>query len=225
MNETEITLVYPTPILKQTCEDAPSVNAGLKAAILERARPPTGATKSNVGGWHSETDVFDWPVPEVRTLLGWVGKATKSMMSATSRMPGVTGDLEAWAWANVLYDGGYNLPHLHADCMWSGVYYVDVGEPDPDSELCGVLELMDPRPGIDILKVPGMPFSGGFRVEPRDGLMVMFPSWLYHFVRPYHGSRPRISVAFNLRIVDTNLPDGVVGGAISYPLMKTSDPG
>lgn len=223
MSQTEITLAYATPILRRLCDGAGPVNAGLKAAILERAEAPAGENKSNVGGWHSDTDLFNWPVPEVHQLLGWVGKATKSMMAATTRVSEVTGDLDAWAWANVLYDGGYNLPHLHADCMWSGVYYVDIGEADADVPRCGMLELMDPRPGIETLKVPGMPYSGGFRVQPRDGLLVMFPSWLYHFVRPYHGTRPRISIAFNLRILDTNLPDGVVGGAVSYPLMKTSD--
>ncbi len=221
MSQTEITLVYPTPILQRQCDDAPAVNAALRDAILERAEPAKGAAKSNVGGWHSDTDLFDWPVPEVRVLLGWAAKATKSMMAATTRVDGVTGDLDAWGWANVLYAGGYNLPHVHGDAMWSGVYYVDIGEEDPADPLAGTLELLDPRGGIEALKIPGQPFSGGYRVRPRDGLLVLFPSWLQHFVRPYRGARPRISCAFNLRIVDTNLPTGVLGGAISYPLLKS----
>jgi hypothetical protein len=35
-------------------------------------------------------------------------------------------------------------------------------------------------------------------VAPRRGSIFMFPSWLFHGVRPYRGRRPRISIAFNL---------------------------
>jgi hypothetical protein len=37
-------------------------------------------------------------------------------------------------------------------------------------------------------------------VTPRDGLLVVFPAWLYHYVNPYQGTAPRISVAFNATI-------------------------
>ena len=35
---------------------------------------------------------------------------------------------------------------------------------------------------------------------PRAGVLVMFPSWLVHAVRPYVGTRTRISIAFNLSV-------------------------
>ena len=35
-------------------------------------------------------------------------------------------------------------------------------------------------------------------VVPRAGNLVMFPSWLSHAVRPYHGTDVRISIALNL---------------------------
>ncbi|TAN08894.1 MAG: hypothetical protein EPN45_08130, partial [Rhizobiaceae bacterium] len=36
--------------------------------------------------------------------------------------------------------------------------------------------------------------------RPKPGLMVLFPSWLFHQVRPYRGTHERISVAFNLGV-------------------------
>ena len=36
----------------------------------------------------------------------------------------------------------------------------------------------------------------------RAGQLVMFPSWLYHEVLPYHGQRERIVVAFNAWLQD-----------------------
>ena len=37
-------------------------------------------------------------------------------------------------------------------------------------------------------------------VRPKTGLMVMFPAWLLHQVRPYKGGAERISIAFNLSL-------------------------
>ena len=31
-------------------------------------------------------------------------------------------------------------------------------------------------------------------------LFLVFPGWLKHFVHPYRGSRPRVSIAFNVKI-------------------------
>ena len=44
--------------------------------------------------------------------------------------------------------------------------------------------------------------SGGVNeaLRPRAGRLVMFPAWLMHQVRPYHGNAERISIAFNLSL-------------------------
>lgn len=38
-----------------------------------------------------------------------------------------------------------------------------------------------------------------FHLYPRTGMLAVFPAWLVHWVAPYRGRRPRISVAANLR--------------------------
>ena len=38
------------------------------------------------------------------------------------------------------------------------------------------------------------------RIRPKPGKLVMFPSWVFHQVRPYHGNAERISIAFNLTV-------------------------
>ena len=60
-------------------------------------------------------------------------------------------------------------------------------------------ELCDPRAFTEMVPTPGSPFGQRaiFRAEP--GLMVLFPSWLYHFVNPFFGDGERISIAFNVR--------------------------
>jgi hypothetical protein len=77
------------------------------------------------------------------------------------------------------------------------VYYVDAGEPEPHSPLNGVLEFLDPRAGVEAVSAPGDPYGEPVRVRPEAGLLVIFPSWLYHWVHPYAGQSPRIAVSFN----------------------------
>ena len=94
------------------------------------------------------------------------------------------------AWVNLLRNGAYNKVHNHPGAVWSAVYYVSLGRPDKTIPDNGLIEFMDPRPG----NIHG----GKEKIEPEDGLLIIFPSWLYHYVNPYQGEMERISIAFNI---------------------------
>ena len=77
-------------------------------------------------------------------------------------------------------------------------YIMWIPEADsPDQPLSGVLEFLDPRAGVEAVTAPGDPYGEPFRVRPQAGLLVVFPSWLYHWVHPYAGQTPRIAISFN----------------------------
>lgn len=63
-----------------------------------------------------------------------------------------------------------------------------------------LLEFRDPRGGVEMAGIPGDPFGRSIVVRPQSGVMVIFPSWLLHWVNPYQGGGERISVAFNSRV-------------------------
>jgi uncharacterized protein (TIGR02466 family) len=128
----------------------------------------------------------------------------RTSMAATYQ-DSVTGELSAFGWVNLLRHGAYNTPHTHPNSMWSGVYYVDVGTPTEDHPMSGVIEFLDPRCAVEMIGIPGDPFRGKHTVRPEAGTLVLFPSWLYHFVHPYQGHDVRNSVSFNLMITNTNL--------------------
>jgi uncharacterized protein (TIGR02466 family) len=99
------------------------------------------------------------------------------------------------AWANVNRSGAFNKMHVHPGSTWSGTYYVDPG--DSSDPLNGAaLHLWDPCPGRStaFLHVPASIY-----INPKPGLMVLFPSYLPHMVFPNMGVSTRISIAFNLR--------------------------
>ena len=117
-------------------------------------------------------------------------------------------------WANVLRSGGYNSVHNHPNSMWSGVYYVARGEPEPAPNENGKLELLDPRSGINMLYLDKNVLDGRYVIEPVPGLMIVFPSWLKHMVHPYFGKGERISVAFNVSVEEQS------GTAASTPVVE-----
>lgn len=94
-------------------------------------------------------------------------------------------------WTNVLHEGGYHAPHIHPGAWLSGVFYINVPSGGPDR--AGVLELGCPA---DLLRPDTEPLV--MRVCPRPGLLVLFPSYVYHRTLPTQGSEERISIAFDL---------------------------
>jgi uncharacterized protein (TIGR02466 family) len=65
---------------------------------------------------------------------------------------------------------------------------------------------MDPRGPLPVMNAPHLRMLSGLtagateRVRPKAGRMVMFPAWLLHQVRVYHGTAERIAIAFNLAV-------------------------
>lgn len=158
-----------------------------------------GIRRSNQGGWHSGDDLHLSKDPVIHDLMVSV------LQVATACIKDFEGDRDyrdvrmVGAWVNVNGQGDWNAPHEHLPCHWSGVFYVDAGEPvttdDPDS-LEGQILFFDPLPlGREWKRPPNVAY------KPVTGTMLLFPSFLTHMVAPYRGSKPRISVAFNL-VVD-----------------------
>lgn len=194
----DLVLAFPTPVLVREIPDAAALNDRLKRSIMSRAEGQGSIDHSNVGGWRSPDNLFDWEGAEIEELRTHVGAAVSRVTAITNQVEQANIDAGLYGWANVLYAGAYNLPHNHPKCMWAGVYYVDVGEQLSEHHLSGTIEFSDPRAGVNVLPLPGNPFDGRFKVEPITGLMLLFPAWLLHFVHAYRGDQPRVSIAFNV---------------------------
>ena len=105
------------------------------------------------------------------------------------------GTISAVGWASVCRTGNYNAPHNHPDSAWSGVYYVDSGDPDDTMPLGSCLEILDPRSAAGGVNTPGDPFGHPVRIPPRAGQLTVFPSWLTHWVHPHSGRGDRIAIS------------------------------
>ena len=100
-------------------------------------------------------------------------------------------------WANINPPGSMNMPHVHPNALFSGVYYVK-SQPN-----CGRLKIIDSRPGVQYnmpVRKPGNPGKDMWRdvnIEPVTGRIIMFPAWLWHGVEENKSNDIRISVSFN----------------------------
>ena len=202
--QAEIRSYFATPVVIATLPDAAELNAELRRVILEHERQHQSVHHSNLGGWQSSWEFETWGGPPAKRLLDGARElATRLTSDRTGKAVRI-----AWttnAWANVNRRNHGNEFHTHPGAYWSGTYYVDDGGIGDDHALGGEFEMQDPRGVAPAMYAPRLGFAvpGGQSagaselIHPKSGQMVLFPSWLLHAVRPYHGDRERISVAFN----------------------------
>lgn len=199
-----ISKAFATPLVIHRIPNPAALNEDLKNLVLAAELQSPSTRHSNIGGWRSSNQLLDSNDSAFTALREHIQNAVLQLIKATAGEMGFTGYLKINGWANVLRRGNYNTLHNHPDSSWSGVYYVDSGSVTTDDSLSGILELIDPRPHVEMVTTPGNPFGMPLRIQPEAGLMILFPSWLNHHVHPYTGDDARISIAFNVPTAGTS---------------------
>lgn len=195
--------LFETNILHGRLSDAEPMTAALEAAILARRAGDPGLDRSNVGGWHSKTDMLDWGGEAAAKLADLAVKMAKR----GSHFDGAEPVWSVRMWANVSPAGAVNMSHAHPGVLWSAVYYVATGGASGE-DVGGELYFEDPRfplpqmtwPGFRAVGADGAPQSAEHRIAPARGDLVLFPAWMRHGVRPHRGGGERISVAMNIYV-------------------------
>ena len=180
---------FPTLI---HAEDVKLDTKQLANDIVAWSKQDKGVKKTNVNGWHSQTNMHE--MPQFKPLVNELFKMQHEIFKQEwlDRQPRL-GNM----WANINYKSGYNKPHIHPNSLFSGVYYVQA-EPN-----CGKIVLYDPRPGIQSnmpVRIKGQPPEHLWRevhLDAKVNRIIMFPSWLWHSVEPNESNNIRISVSFN----------------------------
>jgi len=97
------------------------------------------------------------------------------------------------SWSVRLRDGGFHTDHIHPKGWISGVYYVDTPDclADEDSKP-GWIKFGEYTRPIG----PSLPWEKA--VRPRPGLLVLFPSYMWHGTLPTTGGQQRLTVAFDI---------------------------
>ena len=192
--------LFASPLMLHNWSNSDELNAELRHVILERERAMRGRGISNVGGWQSNLDFRLWSGETGKVCIdratAMVNHATSKVRGAQRRKPSVTWGIDVWG--NVNRKGHYNIPHCHPNTTWSCVYYVDVGDADPNNDKSGVITFLNPN-SASAVSFFTETVGNKFNVWPESGLMLVFPGYLVHLVHPYTGKRPRVSIALNFQ--------------------------
>ena len=184
-------LYFPTPIYIADIKH-PTLNQELERDIIAWSNQEKGVVRTNIKGWHSDTNMNE--LPEYAKLVDMLYSAQRTIYDQEYyESEPFLGNM----WANINPPGGSNRAHIHPNSLWSGVYYVKA----PQNS--GQLKIEDPR-SVALMSRPrqkDVPKPDRLwrehHYEPKTGRLIMFPSWLNHCVDPNNSNDIRISVSFN----------------------------
>ena len=147
----------------------------------------------------AEKTLFKREEPNIKNLCNLFVKATnKALLRFCPSFPFDEYNLLAEGWVNIGSKLSFNYPHNHPGSNFSGIYYVKVPTKRKDS---GLLQFLDPRGGVRpyALGVKELkdPFNDNFTIVPDEKMLIIFPSWLQHWVTPNLQEEDRISIACN----------------------------
>lgn len=100
----------------------------------------------------------------------------------------------AEAWVNINRNGHYNTAHVHPNNVLSAVIYIRV--PNDSGRIVFENPTSAVHYPVDSSKEI---FNGTFWIQPKPGDIVVFPSYLRHYVEANKSNEPRISIALNFR--------------------------
>lgn len=171
--------------------------------VADRGVDPT----TNVGGLRTTEGFFQSVTTRhSRALREFVESEVHSFVDAFAASRAAAGArsrlaMSINAWINISSPHSYKKPHMHHNCNIAGSFYLDVGRTDAATESdSGLLEFLDPRPGAATSHHPEFTFvPPRFKVRPEGGCLILFPSWLVHYVNPVSTDQDsRISFGFDI---------------------------
>ncbi|NNE24252.1 MAG: tetratricopeptide repeat protein [Rhizobiales bacterium] len=102
-------------------------------------------------------------------------------------------------WAAVLEREGNQQPHIHMDGYLSGCYYITI-PPEVSADENGADGLV--KGGFEIGRPPEeITITADLEtrtIKPLEGLMVLFPAYMYHGTIPFKSDQRRICIAFDV---------------------------
>ena len=175
------------------------LNAALVAALYARHRFNSHPLDQSLRhGSQTTRNLIADPDPAIRAILSAFAEPLRTYMQGLpqdAQHPLMTRNRGAasitGAWSVQLYRGGFHVNHFHHQGWISSAYYVSVPEEVKDDAFkSGWLKFGEPR-----FATPGA--APERYVQPRAGLLVLFPSYLWHGTNAIQGTQVRTTIAFD----------------------------
>jgi uncharacterized protein (TIGR02466 family) len=209
-----ISPLFAVPLATATIDGADALNARLRRIFLEREAEGTHANDdayqvSSKALFESRFGLFETDDPAISSLRDFCWAQVYQVIRDVNGYD--TDTLQRLhigneAWFHITRKGGSFGVHNHPMHSWSGVYCVCQEGDDPASD-SGRFTIINPHAMNNMyldmatfrMRDPYAMGNVSMRLQP--GQLVVFPSWLLHYVSPFEPETDglRITVAFNAR--------------------------
>ncbi len=194
---TKPNLLFPTPVWTINLDNYNEINEQMYSYIKSnQTNDKIGISKSNVKGWHSKDfnlsekdpqNFITFILPAIEKVMNDMGWDKEKQTAKISNM-----------WAIINTGGAANLRHQHGNSTISGAYYVKA----PNN--CGDIVFYDPRPApiysypnVNKVNFLNAQVNG---ISPKEGALILFPSFLDHSVNENKSNKERIVISFNIKL-------------------------
>ncbi len=133
-------------------------------------------------------DLAGWGIDEASIIDG----RAKALFGSVVQKSNIVTDL---SWASVYSTGDWVAPHSHTRAVAAVLYVLDLG--DDEDPLNGRFYFADPRMKVCTTKEEGC-LTELMAPTLTPGTMMVFPAKAVHMVSPHLGTRPRITLSWNL---------------------------
>ena len=194
---TKPNLLFPTPVWTIQLNHYKNINEQMYKFIKSKQKnDEIGIKKSNVKGWHSKD--FDLNDKEPQNFIAFILPSIEKVMNDMNWEKNKQIAKVNNMWAIINKGGSANLRHQHGNSTISGAYYVRA----PINS--GDIVFYDPRPApvysYPNVVSPNLLNAQVNGVSPKEGSLVLFPSYLDHSVNENLSNEERIVISFNIRI-------------------------
>ncbi len=195
---TELTLTFSTPIWTSIIPKHRKINEKMFTYIKSlQKKDRFGINRSNLLGWHSKN--FDLELEQLRFFVNSISPQLNSVLAdmgwdIKNQEVKITG-----MWAIINNKNSSNAMHIHSNNYISAAYYVKA------PKNCGDLVFYDPRFAATYrypkISKTNKLNSNIVAFQPKEGMLVLFPSYLQHSVNVNKTDEERIVISFNINLI------------------------
>ncbi len=190
-------LFFPTPVWTLQLDNYKSINEQMYKFIkTAQSIDREGISKSNIKGWHSKD--FNMKENEPKNFIKFILPAIEQVITDMNWEKQKQSININNMWAIINTGGSANLRHQHGNSTISGAYYVRAPKNSGD------IVFYDPRPA-PVYMYPKAANPNWLNaqvngISPKEGALVLFPSYLDHSVNENLSNEERIVISFNISI-------------------------
>ena len=194
---TNLNLFFSTPVWTSKIENYSVINTEILQYIKKlESEDSEGIQKSNLKGWHSPD--FDLKNNEVTNYVNKIGPSlNEALLDMGWDLKNQQIQIQSM-WSIINRSDAANSRHIHGNSFISAAYYLKA------PKNCGDIVFHDPRsePTFFHPKVekPNKLNTNVVKIKPEEGLLILFPSYIYHSVESNKSNEERVVISFNINL-------------------------